>query len=120
MKINITIEATPEELREAMGLPDMKLFHEEALADVQKRLKTIHDPHELMKAILPISGAIGKTFWEEMAKNMSLLRIDLPETSEKKEEAEEKKKTKKSLPGKEDPSSGKTLKNTPKTDRKEV
>lgn len=129
MKINITIEATPEELREAMGLPDLKLFHAEALDDVQKRLKTIQDPRELMKVILPVSGAIGKTFWEEMAKNMSLLRIDLPTSGDKKEEKAKEKneikeeKTEKTPPAKKishAPKEAKPEKTAKKPEKKEA
>lgn len=98
MKIHITVEATPEELREAMGLPDLKKFHQEALSDIQKQMKTIHDPRELMKVILPVSGAIGKTFWEEVAKNMNMLRVDFPESADSHAEPEspEEKEPKKS------------------------
>ncbi|MDY0163475.1 DUF6489 family protein [Desulfobotulus sp.] len=83
MKINITIEATPEEIREAMGLPDLRLFHEEIMADLQKRLKAAQDPKELMKIIFPAGGHVGKMFWEQTMKNMNLMRPDSAMKTEK-------------------------------------
>lgn len=85
MKINISIEATPEEIREAMGLPDLRVFHEEIMKDLQKKLKAAQDPKELMKIVFPAGGGVGKMLWEQTIKNMNLMRPDTPATRENEE-----------------------------------
>ncbi|MCW7754019.1 DUF6489 family protein [Desulfobotulus sp. H1] len=86
MKINITIEASPEEIREAMGLPDVRSFHEEIMTDLQKRVKAAQDPKELMKIVFP-GGDMGKKLWEQTMKNMSLIRPEFTVKADNKTEA---------------------------------
>lgn len=82
MKINISIEATPEEIREAMGLPDLRIFHEEIIADLQKQMKAAQDPKELMKILFPSGENFGKIFWEQAMRNMNIMRPDSPAKTE--------------------------------------
>ncbi|TWI75546.1 hypothetical protein LZ24_00593 [Desulfobotulus alkaliphilus] len=91
MKINITIEATPEEIREAMGLPDVRNFHEEVMKDLQARVKAAQDPKELMKIVFP-GGDVGKTLWEQTMKNMSLLKPEFSIRQEKTDPDKQKNK----------------------------
>ncbi len=69
MKINVTVDCTPEEARAAMGLPDLTPIHDRY---VQMMLETMQGggmPPEMietmMKSWAPM-GEAGLTFWRRM------------------------------------------------------
>lgn len=56
MKIKIEVDATPKEVREALGLPDIQAVQERIIAKVEKRVMdavTEYDPTKLMSLFLP-------------------------------------------------------------------
>ena len=56
MKINITVDCTPEEARSFFGLPDVKPMQDQLLSDLQERLrKNIQamDPETMLRTWLP-------------------------------------------------------------------
>jgi hypothetical protein len=71
MKINITVDVTPEELREFLGLPDVKPIQQEMLEKFRERMQAGaegFDPVSLMQPFLaPNLGAMEsmqKAFWQ--------------------------------------------------------
>jgi hypothetical protein len=56
MKITINVDCTPDEARDFFGLPDVKQFQQDMLAEMQKRM-TDHmaamNPDEMMKQWMP-------------------------------------------------------------------
>jgi len=68
MKINVTVDCTPEEARAFFGLPDLKPMQDQLLDDLQERLrKNIQamDPETMLRTWLP---ATLKSFeqWQEL------------------------------------------------------
>lgn len=85
MKIHFDIEATPQELRNFFGLPDLEPLQNEILDAVRKNMLTGmegFDPASLMKPFLPehlqMFTALQKVFWQAMLGQTHL-------SSEKKE-----------------------------------
>lgn len=73
MKITIDIDCTPQEVREALGLPDIKSVQDGLMAGLEERMKSAMesmDAETLMKTWMPanIQGleALQKTFWSQM------------------------------------------------------
>ncbi|HEY0524790.1 MAG TPA: DUF6489 family protein [Stellaceae bacterium] len=55
MKINVTVDCTPEEARAFFGLPDVKPLQEAVLAELQagmKRGMTAMEPADMMNTVL--------------------------------------------------------------------
>lgn len=70
MKIHITIEATPEEIRETMGLPDLREIQADLLSDLVTQIKTAVDPGDMLKSIT--GGTFyGADLWEKILKKMA-------------------------------------------------
>jgi hypothetical protein len=74
MKIKIDIDCTPDEIRDFLGLPDVKKLQEEMLSGLQEQMSqamSSGDPEALTEAW----GALGmknmesmqKAFWSAMA-----------------------------------------------------
>ena len=62
MKVNITMDMTPEEARAFMGLPDVAPLQKRMLEDMQARMKAAfdaNDPEGMMRAWMPLSSAMG-------------------------------------------------------------
>ena len=60
MKVNITMDMTPEEARTFMGLPDVAPLQKRMLDDMQARMKAAfdaNDPEGMMRAWMPLGGA---------------------------------------------------------------
>jgi len=56
MKINVTVDCTPEEARAFFGLPDVKPMQDQLMSDLQERLrKNIQamDPETMIRTWLP-------------------------------------------------------------------
>ncbi|MDY0131910.1 MAG: hypothetical protein RBR53_04500 [Desulforegulaceae bacterium] len=74
MKINITLDITPEELRKAFGLPDLNSFNENIM---KKMIEGIQSgkfaPEELFKTMNPASNPIGRMFMDFAMKNMDIM-----------------------------------------------
>jgi hypothetical protein len=62
MKVNITMDMTPEEARAFMGLPDVAPLQKRMMEDMQARMKAAfdaNDPEGMMRAWMPLSSAMG-------------------------------------------------------------
>ena len=75
MKINVDIDATPEELRTFFGLPDLKPLQDEVLQAVrQKMVQGVegYEPLNLLKPFLAPQmqnfDALQKVFWDSFAR----------------------------------------------------
>ena len=73
MKISIDVEATPEELRRFIGLPELQPLQEEMLEAIRARMnegRDGYDPLTLMRPFLPAAyqnmDAMQKLFWEAL------------------------------------------------------
>lgn len=71
MKINLEIDATPEEMRTFLGLPDMGPFYEDLLAKSREYMESGvpgYDPASLLKPILPETAqafsTMQRAFWQ--------------------------------------------------------
>lgn len=71
MKVNISIDATAEEMREFLGLPNIRPLQEEMLQTIRQNMQqgtTGFDPLNLMKPLFPAQmqsmEMLQKAFWE--------------------------------------------------------
>ncbi len=71
MKISIDVEATAQEMREFLGLPDVQPLHEEMLQNIRENMKkgiSGFDALTLMKPVLPghvqSLETLQKAFWD--------------------------------------------------------
>ncbi|MFO1372824.1 MAG: hypothetical protein U1F42_10685 [Candidatus Competibacteraceae bacterium] len=77
MKVNVSIEATAQEMREFLGLPNVQPLHDDfvqALRDNMQRGMTNFDSLRLLKPLLPAqftSMEMIQKFWEAVAKASS-------------------------------------------------
>lgn len=56
MKVNVEVDATPEELRRFMGWPDVQPLHDEMLSMIRERMQAGsegYDPLSLMMSFMP-------------------------------------------------------------------
>jgi hypothetical protein len=76
MKINVTVDTTPEELRTFFGLPDLGPLQQEWLGQIQAQMKhgmEAMDPTTLMALNPAFAGqmklleAMQKNFWQAFA-----------------------------------------------------
>lgn len=65
MKVNIEIDISPEEMREVMGLPELKGLHEAVLNQVSDRLKNSVEQGDAFAQTL-LTGAMEP--WKVLAK----------------------------------------------------
>ena len=59
MKVHVEIDMTPDEARRFMGLPDVSRLQEDAMKEMQKRMKAAldtSDPEAMMRAWFPLGG----------------------------------------------------------------
>ncbi|MFP8965406.1 DUF6489 family protein [Pokkaliibacter sp. CJK22405] len=72
MKFNIEVDMTPEELRKALGLPDLEPLHEEMLNRFREQMDAGaegYDPMSWLKPHMP--NAVGTMdAWQKMMLNM--------------------------------------------------
>lgn len=70
MKINVTIDCTPEEARTFFGLPDVKPMQDDLLAELHERLRKnlqAMDPETMLRTWLPATLK-GFEQWQEMLR----------------------------------------------------
>ena len=81
MKATIEIDATPQEMRQLFGLPDVQSLQQEALEKVREKIKAgieSNDLSELMKLYMPMPDQLSvmegfqKTMWDAMMKGVTL------------------------------------------------
>ncbi|MBL8645237.1 MAG: hypothetical protein JNK21_14995 [Rhodospirillaceae bacterium] len=75
MKVNITVDCTPEEARAFMGLPNVAPLQESAMRQMQSQMEKAAqsmDPEALMKTLFPIRpenlADMQKAFWAQFTK----------------------------------------------------
>ncbi|MCP5419119.1 MAG: hypothetical protein H6970_02265 [Gammaproteobacteria bacterium] len=74
MKVNISVEATPQELRDFLGLPNVQPLQESiihAIHDNMQKGVAGFDALSLMKPLLPMQTPLDiwqKAFWEAFSK----------------------------------------------------
>lgn len=75
MKINISVDATAQEMREFLGLPNVQPLQDEMLEIIRKNMHkgvTGFDPLTLMKPLLPVQvqsmETFQKAFWDAFTK----------------------------------------------------
>lgn len=71
MKVNVEVDATPEELRRFMGWPDVQPFHDEMLKTLRERMQAGtdgYDPVTLLQPFMPAQfqnmESLQRAFWE--------------------------------------------------------
>ena len=76
MKIKVEIDATPQEVREFFGLPDIRPLQEELLSEIRANMKQrrfpVFDALNLMKTAVSGTDAVPwrpckKRFWDAFA-----------------------------------------------------
>ncbi len=67
MKINISIDATPDELRRCFGLPDLGPLQDEALEMIRERMKKGVEGYDALSLMRQLAGA-GYPGWEGLQK----------------------------------------------------
>lgn len=74
MKINITIDITPEELRESLGLPDLNEFNKNLMEKMTAQFEDGKiDPKAFFSNINPASNPFTKMFMDAAMKNMDMM-----------------------------------------------
>ncbi|PCI20938.1 MAG: hypothetical protein COB62_04120 [Piscirickettsiaceae bacterium] len=80
MKATIEIDATPQEMRELLGLPDVQSLQKEAMDKIREKMLAgieSNDMADLMKLYMPMPEQMSaveglqKTMWDAMSKSMS-------------------------------------------------
>jgi hypothetical protein len=77
MKINIEFDMTPEELRRAMGLPDLQEFQSEVMKGMMEKMLAGEEGYDAMSLFKPMMGEsmksmdqVQKTFMNMMSGYM--------------------------------------------------
>ena len=72
MKVNISMDMTPEEARVLMGLPDVAPMQKQMMDEMQARMKAAFDagdPEGMMRAWMPfLEGSTGAKAFEQFQK----------------------------------------------------
>ncbi len=75
MKVNVSVEATAQEMREFLGLPNIQPLHDDVLQtlrdNVQRGVISFDSFNQFFKPLLPTqfhSMEIVQKFWEAVAK----------------------------------------------------
>ena len=78
MKVNVSIDCTPEEARTFLGLPDVQPMNEAMMQEMTQRLQQAMqamDPDTILKTWMPASmqgwEQMQKLFWNQMASSMN-------------------------------------------------
>ncbi|PHS72659.1 MAG: hypothetical protein COB22_04455 [Cycloclasticus sp.] len=81
MKATIEIDATPQEMRELLGLPDVQSLQQEAMEKIREKMLAgieSNDMRDLMKLYMPMPEQMSamegfqKTMWDAMTQSMSV------------------------------------------------
>jgi hypothetical protein len=73
MKINVEFDLTPEEFRQALGLPDVGVFQQRLMEQIQKQMESGvegYDPMSLMQPFLQQSG-LGQGLTQGLSQGLS-------------------------------------------------
>jgi len=77
MKITIEIDCTPDEARQALGIPDVKPMQDALMTEIEERMRNAMqsmDGETLMKTWMPanIQGleTLHKAFWSQMTSGL--------------------------------------------------
>ncbi len=74
MKVNISVEATAQEMRELMGLPDVQPLHDEIMQNVRESMQRGVVNFDALGVLTPLFPAqmnslgMMQKFWETVAK----------------------------------------------------
>jgi hypothetical protein len=75
MKVNISVDCTPEEARAFLGLPNIAPMQDAAMKQMQASMEKATqsmDPESVMKALFPIRpenlADMQKAFWTQFTK----------------------------------------------------
>lgn len=74
MKVRFEVDLTPEEFRQAMGLPDVNQFYEELIATTLEKMQAGeegYDPFSLMQPLINNSFSGMEKFQETMMQMMT-------------------------------------------------
>jgi ABC-type sulfate transport system permease component len=75
MKVNITVDCTPDEARAFLGLPNIAPMQEAAMKQMQASLEKAAQtlgPESVMKTLFPENMAdMQKAFWTQFTKGAS-------------------------------------------------
>ena len=89
MKATIEIDATPQELRTLLGLPDVEHLQEEMLEKIRTKMfesLDSNDPAALMKLFMPMPDQMESlqplmdSFWQAIGKGVNLSGSEKKET----------------------------------------
>ncbi|MGA1600137.1 MAG: DUF6489 family protein [bacterium] len=83
MKINISIEATPEEFRQTLGLPNLTEVQQTFLTKVAESMKDGSIDPGAMANLLGPSFSVGQQFMDAMVRSMDTMMA--PDASRKKD-----------------------------------
>jgi len=81
MKATIKIDATPQEMRELLGLPEVQGLQKEAMEKIRDKMLAgieSNDMSELMKLYMPMPEQMSsmegfqKTMWDAMTNSMAM------------------------------------------------
>jgi len=92
MKVNVSVEATAQEMREFLGLPNVKPLHDDILQTVRDNMKRgaiNFDALGLLKPLLPTqfySMEMAQKFWEAVAKASGGNTVAVKEATDRKAE----------------------------------
>lgn len=76
MKINITIEATPEEVRETIGLPNLTGIQSLLMTRLTEKVKDgSMDVGSVMEMLNPKTNVWGKLFMDAAMKNFEMMTM---------------------------------------------
>ncbi len=77
MKVNVTVDCTPEEARAFFGLPDLKPMQERIMAEIEQRMRSgleAMSPEAVFKTWIPASmqgveqmQQMQQAFWSQLA-----------------------------------------------------
>lgn len=73
MKINIEFDLTPEELRQAMGLPDVQEFQNEVLKNMMEKMMSGEDGYDAMSLFKPMMSESMKSMDQVQKTFMNLM-----------------------------------------------
>lgn len=86
MKVNVSVEATAQEMREFLGLPNIQPLHDDVLQtlrdNVQRGVINFDSFNQFFKPLLPTqfhSMEIVQKFWEAVAKASAIPSKDGPD-----------------------------------------
>jgi hypothetical protein len=66
MKVSVDVDATPEELRRFLGLPDLSALNDELVSTLRERMQQGaegYDPFSVLTASAPAMETFQRLFW---------------------------------------------------------